>query len=314
MVESEFWLDTRGKTRLWVRKWTPENSARAVVNIVHGMSEHGIRYREFAEFLCKNGIEVWCADQRGHGKTADASINDKDEGGLLGHCGDKKVFFKLLYDINSVHNAIRKEHKSIPLFILGHSWGSFLTQAYIELFGKDISGVIMSGTRGPGGVDIKLGLPFLKFLTILFGVRRRSQFVYNMVFGSSNKPFAPCRTNADWISRDEKIVDAYVADPFCGNLPTIGFFHDLTYILNQIHRHRHIEKINRALPVYIFSGSQDPIGKMGKSVTALIKKYNSIGMKDLSYVLYPGARHECLNEINREEVMNNLLSWLEKHI
>ncbi|MDR2467916.1 MAG: lysophospholipase [Spirochaetaceae bacterium] len=314
MVEQEVWLETTDGIRLFVRKWLPNTSVRAVINIVHGMAEHSGRYRHLGEFFCEHGIAIWCADQRGHGKTAEDPNNDEKEGGLSGHCADRHGFRKVLHDIDMVHKTIIKHHKNLPLFVLGHSWGSFLVQGYIEFYGGKISGAILSGTRGPGGVETRLGVRFLIFLTKLCGVRTRLSFVNAMILGRCLKTFAPCRTRADWLSRDEAAVDAALADPLYGQLPTLGFFRDMLYALNLIHKNRAMEKISRSLPVYVLGGDRDPVGEMGESVNVLIKKYVSLGIKDLSFVLYPGARHECFNEINRDEVLRNLLLWLEKHL
>lgn len=326
MIEHEFWLETNG-ARLFTRKWLPEAAVssesdgtdkpavRAVVNIVHGMAEHGGRYRHVAKALCAKGFAVWCADQRGHGKTADININSAAEGGLLGHCADKKSFVKILSDIDMIHKTIIKNHKNVPLIMLGHSWGSFLAQGYIEFYGGKLQGAILSGTRGPGGLEVILGAPFLAAAAALRGERRRSMFIHSLAFGASyQKPFMPCRTQQDWLSRDKQAVDEFISDPFSGMLPTAGFYRDMISMLKIIHKTRNIEKINRSLPIYIFSGDRDPVGGMGKTVSALVRKYTSIGIKDVSFVLYPGARHECFNEINREEVIQNLINWLEGHL
>ncbi|MDR0526500.1 MAG: alpha/beta hydrolase [Spirochaetaceae bacterium] len=314
MLEQELWLETDG-ARIFVRKWLPDSGARAVVNIVHGMSEHSGRYFRFAEALCGRGIAVWCADQRGHGKTASPDINKSSEGGLPGHCADKKTFIKILSDIDMVHKTIIKNHKNIPLIMFGHSWGSFLTQGYIEFYGGKLQGAALSGTRGPGGLEVRLGAPFLEFAARLCGVRSHSMFFHSIVFGSAyQRPFMPCRTSFDWLSRDEAEVDSFIADPMCGHLPSLGFYRDLLYILKTIHKDRNIKKISNSLPVYVFSGDRDPVGGMGKNVSALVKRWIKNGIKDVSFVLYPGARHECLNEINREEVTLNFINWLERHI
>jgi len=134
-----------------------------------------------------------------------------------------------------------------------------------------------------------------------------------MADGQYNVPFKPNRTQFDWLSRDEKEVDKYIEDPLCGFLCSSGFYREITRILNKIHNKKAMSKINRLLPVYVFSGSADPVGSMGDSTTALVNAYRNLGIKDLEFVLYPGARHETLNETNREEVIDNLHSWINKH-
>ncbi|MDR2510801.1 MAG: lysophospholipase [Spirochaetaceae bacterium] len=312
MTAQEVWLETAGAVKLFTRRWQPEGSPRAIVNIVHGMAEHGARYARLAEALCRRGVEVWCADQRGHGRTADAAVNRESDGGLLGHCADRDAVNKVLGDIDLVHKAIRREYENIPLVLLGHSWGSFVVQAYIEFYGGPINAVILSGTRGTAGADIKAGTLILRLHTAVFPIRTKSQAIRRLVMGRNIKPFLPARTALDWLSRDQAEVDAYIADPLCGLLPTIGFYYDMLCLLKLVTKNRNIEKIRRDIPVYVFAGDRDPVGAMGAGVTALVKKYKNIGIKDLSFVLYPGARHECLNEINREEVISNLVAWIER--
>jgi alpha-beta hydrolase superfamily lysophospholipase len=310
-VMTEEWIETHNDIKLFLRKWKPEGSARALIYIIHGMQEHSARYGTFAEFLCANGFEVWCADLRGHGLSADENINPPNNGGLLGHLADEKGTVKVLNDINKIIEKMQENE--IPIFLFGHSWGSFLAQGYIEFFKTKLAGCILSGTRGPN-IEANMGASFLRFFSIISGVQRRSSFVNSMMFGSYDKYFAPVRTDCDWLSRDNNAVDAYIADPLCGKLPTVGFFRDLTALLKQIHRNRNIEKINRDLPIYIFAGSKDPVGGMGENITALAGKYTHHRIKDLEFVLYPDARHECINEINKDEVMTDILKWLEKHI
>jgi alpha-beta hydrolase superfamily lysophospholipase len=199
---------------------------------------------------------------------------------------------------------------------MGHSWGSFLTQNYIESYGKEIklAGCILSGTRGPDGLKIRFGIPVMAFLAWLKGPRRYSALARALADGSYNKPFRPNRGPYDWLSRDNREVDSYVRDPLCGTLCSSGFYRDLTVLLERIHRPELMERIDRRLPLYVFAGSADPVGDMGASPAALVDAYRAMGISDLEYVLYPDARHEPLNETNREEVTADLLTWILKHI
>jgi len=318
MVQDNTWFESSDGTKLYLRRWLSGSSSAArplaVLHIVHGMAEHGERYGRFAEKLCGAGIEVWAADQRGHGKTADLSENGPGKGGLLGHCADKDTFGRVTADIDGINREIRKTHPDIPLFLLGHSWGSFIVQNYIENEDcGEIAGCILSGTRGPGGLKIKTGKLFMTLLALIYGRRRKSTLARAAADGPYDRPFRPIRTSFDWISRDEAEVDAYVNDPLCGYLCSAGFYRDLAIGLSQIHQPEAMARIRRDLPVYIFCGSADPVGEMGASPTALVNAYRSLGIKDLEFVLYPDARHETLNETNRDEVMNNLLSWICRH-
>jgi alpha-beta hydrolase superfamily lysophospholipase len=315
MVQDESYFESHDGTKLFLYRWIPEQEPRAVLHIIHGMAEHALRYRRLAEKLTSAGIEVWAADQRGHGKTADLSINQPDRGGLLGHCADGYSFALVTQDIYALNKEIKKT-RNVPVFLLGHSWGSFIAQNYIEVCSNDlkIKGCILSGTKGPGDFMIKIGVPFLFVLAAIRGQRKGSRLAQNLGDAQYNKPFKPNRTQFDWISRDEEEVDKYVADPLCGFLCSSGFYRDLTTVLYNIHHDSDMKRINTRLPVYVFSGSADPVGSMSAGPTNLVNMYRKLGVSDLEFVLYPGARHETLNETNREEVIDNLLAWLNKHI
>lgn len=314
MVQNETYFESHDGTRLFLYRWAPSSEPKAVLHIVHGMAEHAYRYRRLAEKLAPSGIEVWAADQRGHGKTADLKVNGPKKGGRLGHCADGDAFSLVTRDIHELNKEIRKTTNA-PIFLLGHSWGSFIAQNYIEEYTNNllINGCILSGTKGPGDFMIKAGLPVFALLAALRGQRNGSRIARAMGDGQYIKPFKPNRTQFDWLSRDEEEIDNYNSDPFCGFLCSTGFYRELTRILNNIHRSENLAKINRNLPVYVFSGNADPVGNMGAGTTALVNEYRNLGINDLEFVLYPGARHEILNETNREEVIDNLLSWINKH-
>ena len=313
------WLQMDDGAKLFLRRWKC-GAPRAIVNIVHGMAEHSHRYDRLAQCLGREGIEVWAADQRGHGKTANPDINGPDRGGLLGHCADIKGFDRVCSDIDIINRAIIKERPGLPLFLLGHSWGSFVVQGYIEIYeGKScrhgenpviLAGCLLSGTRGPDGIKIAMGAPVMEFLAFILGARRASNIARGMADGGYNKAFKPNRTGFDWLSRDEKEVDAYVADPCCGMLCSAGFYRDLAGALKSIHRPEELRRIRKELPIYIIAGSADPVGDMGSSPAALAVSFRHQEIKDLETVIYPDARHELLNETNREEVQGSLLSWL----
>ncbi|MDR0628321.1 MAG: lysophospholipase [Treponema sp.] len=316
------WLSAYDGSKLFVRHWIPHrflqnnpgHVPRGVLHIVHGMAEHSLRYERLARRLGQEGIEVWAADQRGHGKTADLSVNDPGKGGLLGHCADKEGISKITGDIDCINRRIKEIYPQVPLFLLGHSWGSFLVQQYIETHECGLAGCILSGTRGPDGVRIQISPFFMALLALLKGgIRKVSVLAHIVTDKPFNKPFKPNRTAFDWLSRDEGVVDAYVADPWSGMLCSVGFYRDMSVLLNQIHKPEALERISRDLPIYVFCGSADPVGDMGKSPIALVNAYRSLGIQDLEFVLYPDARHEPLNETNREEVTENLLNWIIRH-
>ncbi|MDR1506966.1 MAG: alpha/beta hydrolase [Treponema sp.] len=327
MVEMSLWLDCDDGTRLFTRRWRPPGgrAVRGIVHLVHGMAEHSGRYAFLAEKLTARGFELWAADQRGHGKTADPAKNDPGKGGLLGHSSDRDGFFRVVKDISIINRhiaaSVTAENRTLPpFFIIGHSWGSFLVQAFIESLGPSakeavvpVAGAVLSGTRGPGSADVVFGAPVVKLITAFKGVRRSSKLVTALSFGPYNRHFRPNRSAFDWLSRDEKLVNSFVDDPLCGKPCSLGFFRDMMKGLGSIHRKAAIKAVPADLPVYIFCGSADPVGAMGVGPTKLVNAYRTNGVTDLEFVIYPDARHEPLNETNREEVAEDLCDWLLRH-
>jgi alpha-beta hydrolase superfamily lysophospholipase len=251
---------------------------------------------------------------RGHGKTAVEAENLPEEGGLLGHCADKDGPVKLIADIDSVISMIHTEQPNAKVFQLGHSWGSILTQLYIEKHSNHIDGALLSGTMGPAGFYYTVfGSRFLKIMSVIRGPRRRSKFIQFLGQGSFNKPFKPIQTRADWCSRDPAEVRKYINDPYCQHIATISFYRDMTIILGQVCKDEEMRCIRSDLPVYLFSGNKDPVGQMGRGPEQLVKRYQESGVKDIELVLYPGARHELFHETNKEEAITNLIHWLDRH-
>jgi len=306
------WIPMDDGTQLYLRRWKTA-APKAVLHIIHGMAEHSQRYAALARRLGEEGIEVWTADQRGHGETSRNKENDAGRGGLLGHCADGDGFSRVTKDIDILNKAIIKEYPGVPIFLLGHSWGSFIAQSYIENFDTPLAGCILSGTRGPDGMKVSMGVVIMDLLAFFGNQRKGCPIAKALADGPNNKTFRPNRTEFDWLSRDEKEVDAYVSDPFCGFLCSLGFYRDMARALKHIHKPENMRKIKKELPVYIISGSADPVGDMGESPAALVVAYRHLGITDLEIVIYPDARHETFNETNREEVISSLISWLLRY-
>lgn len=293
---------------IFLYRWSPNEGecVRGILQIAHGMAETASRYERFARALVSQGYIVYANDHRGHGKTA-KSI---DEIGYMGPDG----YNRMVEDMRELTCFIReKEGEKLPLFLFGHSMGSFLAQRYIGLHGRDIEGVILSGTSSSPGPIINIGIRIAKREMAKNGPRAKSPKLNDMSFGSYNKKFSPNRTQFDWLSRDEEEVDKYVKDPYCGTVFTTSFYYDFFRGLKETFKRRNMERIPKDLPLYIFAGDKDPVGNMGKGVLRLIKTYQNLGMEDMSYKLYEDGRHEMLNEINRDEVMADIIRWLDAH-
>lgn len=306
MKTDTFYFKSRDGLDIHVYKWGPkeEIEIKGIVQIAHGMAETASRYERFARFLNENGYIVYINDHRGHGKTAGERSN-------LGYLGNKDGFQYLVEDMYLLTKEIREVYKDLPLFLFSHSMGSFAAQEYIMHYGEELQGAILSGTNGKQGILLDLGLMVAKHEAKKQNRKAQSPLMDKLIFGGYNKKFKPNRTSFDWLSRDKKEVDKYVADPFCGTVFTVGFFHDFLSELKYIEEKENIYKIPKDLPIYIFAGDKDPVGRNGKGILTLYKTYKDAGIKNVSYKLYPGGRHEMLNETNRDEVMKDTLAWIE---
>lgn len=302
----EFYFKGKEDLNIHVYKYTSENiKPKAVVQIAHGMSEIAIRYKEFAQELTKNGYVVYINDHRGHGITAKTIDN-------IGYLAEKDGFTCLVEDMNILTNIIKEENPDLPIYLFGHSMGSFVSQRYIMEYGDNLAGLILSGSNGKHGKILKVAQLISKSEIKKHGRRHRSKKLDNLIFGGNNKGFKPSKTDFDWLSRDEKEVQKYIDDPFCGVLFTCGFFYDFIKGLQEVEDKENLKKVPLDLPIYIMSGDKDPVGKNGKGVLRLKDRYVNLGVKKVSCKLYEGGRHEMLNEINKEEVIKDIISWLNE--
>jgi alpha-beta hydrolase superfamily lysophospholipase len=300
MPRSEFELRTDDGRSLLARRWLPEGRPRAVVQIAHGLSEHSARYVRLAAALNAAGYAVYTNDHRGHGpKAAPAD---------LGHFADDGGWGKVVGDFWTMNRLIAKEQPGVPIIFLGHSLGSFLGQGFVAEHSDALAGAVYSGSSGKPPAIATLGRLIARAERLRLGKRGKSQLLGQMWFGAYNKPFAPARTEFDWLSRDEKEVDAYVADPCCGFPFTTQLAIDVLDALPSLSSPQSLARIRRDLPIYVFSGERDPVGA---NIQGLIDALKGAGFTRLTTRIYPGARHETLNETNREEVTRDLIAWLD---
>lgn len=307
MKKEDFVFKDDEGVEIFVYKWLPgdEKKIKGAVQIAHGMAETAARYERFAGSLTEAGFVVYANDHRGHGRTAKTLEN-------VGYMGEDG-FNWAVKDMKQLNTIIRKENPEKPIFLLGHSMGSFLAQRYITLHGDSIKGVILSGTTGKQGVTLDIGIRMAANEVKNVGAKTPSKKLNDLSFGSYNNAFKPARTDFDWLCRDTKEVDKYINDPFCGGVFSAGFFCDLTKGMKEMHKKENMRNIPKDLPIYLFSGEMDPVGKNCKSLYHLIKMYENLQIKDVSYKFYMGGRHEMLNEINKDEVTNDTIDWLSKH-
>lgn len=302
MRENFKFADSEG-VELNVYKWSPEGEVLGVVQISHGMTENILRYDEFAKYLNNKGFIVYGHDHRGHGLTA----KSKDE---LGYIADNEGFDWLVRDLYELMMMIKEENKGLPIYLFGHSMGSFVSQRFVELHGKEIDGLILSGSNGEPTKLAPIGI-FLSNMEIkLFGRKHTSKMMDKLSFGDFNKKFKPNRTPYDWLCSVDSEVDKYIANEYCGFVCSASFYYDLLRGLRAIHKDENFSSIPKDLPIYILAGDMDPVGFFGKGIVNLYDKLKLTGVKDVEYKLYKNKRHEILNEDNKLEVMNDISTWL----
>lgn len=308
MIQNNFTFKSKDETEIYVYHYGPDAGVevKGVVQLAHGMAETAARYERFAQFLTNQGYIVYINDHRGHGKTASSIEN-------LGYLADRDGFRWLVEDLHQLSGIIKEKNKELPLYLLGHSMGSFAVQSYIMSYGTELKGAILSGSNGKQGVLLKIGAYLAQKEIKKHGRKAQSEKLNKLTFGSYNHAFKPNRTEFDWLSRDQAEVDKYIEDPFCGTIFTCGFFYDFLIGLESIESKSNLQLVPKTLPIYIFSGDKDPVGKNGKGILKLYNTYKSLDIKDVTYRLYKDGRHEMLNEINREEVMQDVVAWLNKH-
>lgn len=298
-------IKSHDNTPITLYHWTCEQP-KGVVHIVHGMSEHAARYDHFATFLNQHGYEVWSSDLRGHGKTA----GSLEKVGLFAM---EDGWNKVVKDIQFINQKIHQQYQ-VPIIMLGHSMGSFLVRTLMYQFPNSGDAYILSATAGHPGLLGVVGKTLSGINTTLMGKKNRTKLMTQLAFGDFNKKYKPQRTEKDWLSRDEKVVDKYIADQYCMQTFTSQFFQDLLQGVLDINKDENIQKIAKHKPIYLFAGDMDPVGNYGKGPEVVFNKMKTFGAEDINLKIYPEGRHEMLNEINKDEVYQDVLNWIEKRI
>lgn len=298
-------IDEEGLEIVWY-KWEPRGKeAKGVIQIAHGMTETALRYDYFAERLSDEGFVVYANDHRGHGYTAKC-IEE------LGYVADSEGFNLKVRNMKQLTDMIKKENDDLPIILFGHSMGSFLSQKYVQLYGGEINGLILSGSNGKPYAYTKLGIVVSKIEMMLRGRKAKSKLMDKLSFGNFNSTFKPNRTQYDWLCSVEEEVDKYISDDRCGFICTTSFYYDLLKGIHDIHKKGNNEKVPEYLPIYIFSGDKDPVGYFGKGVMNLYNGYKGSGVKSVKCKLYKEGRHEMLNEHNKDEVIEDILNWINE--
>lgn len=306
--KEEFYYDSADKaTKIHAIKWIPEGKIIGVLQVTHGMLEHIDRYNEFANALAAKGILVAGNDHLGHGSSL---LTEDDRGFFCDGDGNKAV----IEDVHKLMEIIKKQHGDVPYFLLGHSMGSFLIRQYITIYNQGINGAIIVGTGHQPYALLKSGLFITKFIAVFKGWRYRSKFVNNLAIGNNNRHFEPSRTNVDWLSKDEIIVDAYRNDKKINFIFTLNSYYNMFKGMIYLHDNNNLKKMPKELSIIFLSGEQDPVGNFGKDVVKLHNNFKNLGMKDVSFKLYKDDRHEIINELDRETVYNDIENWILQRI
>lgn len=302
MKHKAFWLDASDHTRLFVNAWLPVAAPRAVVMLSHGMAEHSGRYARLATALCGAGFALYAHDQRGHGKTAAQ--------GMPGHFADTDGWNKVVDDLANLAQAVGERHPGLPMFLLGHSMGSYIAQAWLMHHGASLQGAVLSGSNYNPPSLYRSARLVARMESLRQGKTGRSALIDWLSFGSFNKAFKPNRTRFDWLSRDPDEVDRYINDPLCGFRCTNQFWMDLLGGLQKISKRSNLAQIDPGLPLLIIGGECDPVSD-GKRLKVLAHVLAQAGHRALQLKVYSQARHEVFNELNREEVTRDLIDWLQ---
>ena len=299
----ERWYPSKGTGQIHACSWLPEGEVRAVVQIVHGIAEFVERYEDFAKFLNQQGFAVVAEDHMGHGQ----SINN---GGIQGyfHGG----WFTAVEDTVQLATDTMARYPDVPYILFGHSMGSFMARTILCKYPElPLKAAILCGTGWQPTVALPALIRVVEGICQKTGETVPSEKLQNLVFGSYNRKVEHPRTPFDWICRDRKVVDAYIAHPLCGFTATCGLLRELMKGIYYIQQPRNLQNMRKDLPVFFIAGGDDPVGNYGKGVRQAVRAFQKAGLQDVSVRIYPLCRHEILNEINKDEIFEDVLQWIE---
>ncbi len=277
ITKEELYFDSRdNKNKIHAVKWLPEaDRPVCILQIIHGMAEYVERYEEFAQNMAARGALVTGEDHLGHGKSV-------GEEGRYGYFCERDAATVAVRDAHRLKKTVQEQYPGVPYFVLGHSMGSFILRNYLCRYGTGIQGAVVVGTG----------------------------MLNALSFGGYNKRIRKARTPMDWLSRDEKTVDAYLKDPLCGFTFTVNGFQTLLELVARLYQSGNLEKMPKELPVLFVSGAEDPVGDYGKGVERAYQSFLDVGMKNVKKKLYENDRHELLNEVDRKQVYEDIWQWI----
>ena len=305
-MRTDIWYDSKGAGKIHACRWTPEGEPRAVLQIVHGIAEFVERYDDFANFLTEHGFVVVAEDHMGHGQ----SINGEGIQGYF-HGG----WFTAIEDTMQLMRDTKEAYPGVPYILFGHSMGSFMARTILCKYpDSGIRAAIICGTGWQPALALPALIKVVERICKKTGETNPNEKLQNLVFGSYNSKVEHPRTPYDWLTRDAKIVDAYIAHPLCGFTASCGLLREMMKGIYFIEQKGNLAAMRKDLPVFFIAGGDDPVGSYGKGIHQSAEAFQTAGMKDVSVRIYPLCRHEILNEINREEVYEDVLAWIESKL
>ena len=305
-MRQDIWFDSKGAGRIHACRWVPEGQPRAVMQIIHGIAEFAERYDDFANFLTTKGILVVAEDHMGHGQ----SINGDGIQGYF-HGG----WFTAVEDSMQLMADTKAEFPDLPYILFGHSMGSFMARTILCKYPDcGLTAAVICGTGWQPAAALPAMVKMMEGICKISEETKPNEMLQKLVFGSYNKKVEHPRTPYDWLTRDDRIVDAYIAHPLCGFTPTAGLMREMTRGIHYIQQKKNLEAMNKQLPVFFIAGGDDPVGPYGKGVHTCAEAFRKAGMEDVSVRIYPLCRHEILNEINRDQVYQDVWKWIGKYL
>lgn len=306
--KEEFTFDSRdGQSKIHAVRWVPEEKVVCILQIVHGMAEYIERYEDLAQYLGEKGVLVTGDDHLGHGKSV-------AENGVYGYFCEQDPATVIVRDVHRLKKLTQEEYPGVPYVILGHSMGSFILRNYLFRYGTGIQGAIVCGTGSQPQALVKFSRMVVALQGAFLGQKHVDKMMDKMAFGSYNKRIENPRTAFDWLCTDESVVDAYVKDKLCGFIFTVNGFRTLFTLLDRLNQEENINAMPKTLPIHFISGDMDPVGNYGKGVRKAYADFEKAGMERISLKLYPGGRHELLNETNRKQVYEDLYPWIMERV